>query len=174
VISNRYRRMAAGLAAMFAALALCATAHAEAIPLGGAQGTEYFHAGVLVRPASFDVNEFFSTVAGTVTVSVQRIEWGDLFSQLQTTVALMGRPDLTFANNALTVFDVTAGERFATSIYAQVTGLVGYGAYRLDVLFIPKTTQVPLPPAAWLLLSGLGMWVLVARRRRGAAEKALI
>lgn len=172
--STLYRRLAAGLAALFATFALCGTAQAEPIPLGGAQGTQYFHSGVLVRPASFDVNEFFSAVSGTVTLSVQRIEWGDLFSQLSTTVALLGRPDLTFANNALTVFDVTAGESFATSIYAQVTGLVGYGAYRLDVLFIPKTTQVPLPPAAWLLLSGLGMWVLVARRRRGVAANALI
>jgi hypothetical protein len=167
-----HRRLLAGLAALSAAIVICTPAYAESIQLGGAQGTEYFHAGELVRPASLDVNEFVSMVAGTVTLSVQRIEWGDLFSQLSTTVALLGRPDLSFTGNAVTVFDVTAGETFATSIYAQVAGIAGYGAYRLDVLFIPRMSQVPLPPAGWLLLSGLGMWVVVARRRRPVVAHA--
>jgi hypothetical protein len=157
---------------LLAAVALCGPAHAELVQLGGAHGTEYFHAGELVRPASFDVTEFVSAVAGTVTLSVQRIEWGDLFSQLSTTIALLDRDDVSLTGNAIKVFDVTAGETFAASIYAQVTGVVGYGAYRLDVLFIPKMSQVPLPPAAWLLLSGLGMWVVVARRRRKVAADA--
>jgi hypothetical protein len=168
------RRLFTGITALFAAMTLSTAAYAEPIQLGGATGTEYFHAGELVRPASFDVNEFVSVVAGTVTLSVQRIEWGDLFSQLSTTVALLGRPDLQLAGNAVTVFDVTVGETFATSIYAQVAGPGGYGAYRLDVLFIPRMSQVPLPPAAWLLLSGLGMWMIVARRRREVAATRLI
>ncbi len=163
-----HRRLVAVLAALSAALTLCTPAHAESIQLGGAQGTEYFHAGELVRPASFDVSEFVSAVAGTVTLSIQRIEWGDLFSQLSTTVTLATRPDLQFDGNALTTFDVTAGETFSTSIYAQVAGPLGYGAYRFDVLFLPNVAQVPLPGTALLLLSGLGLLVVASRRRARA------
>lgn len=144
-------------------------ARAETIQLGSTSpATQYFHDGVLVRPASFEVNDFIAMVAGTVTVSVQRIEWGDLFSQLSSTIALANKPDLLFNGNATTAFDLVAGESFTTSIFAQTSGALGYGAYRLDVLFLPSVTQVPLPPGGWLLLSGLGMLAYLARRRRGA------
>jgi hypothetical protein len=172
VSRNTHRRLIAGFFALSASLALCMPAVAAPIQLGGAQGTEYFHAGELVRPASFEVTEFVSAVAGTVTLSVTRIEWGDLFSQLSTSVSLLNRQDLQFAGNALSVFDVTAGEHFATSIYAQAAGPLGFGAYRLDVLFLAKNAQVPLPPAAWLMLSGLGAWFMMARRRREVAARA--
>jgi hypothetical protein len=149
---------------MLCAGGLCGVARAEPIQIGPSPGTEYFHDGVLVRPSSFEVNEFVSSVAGKVTISVQRIDWGDLFSQLSTTVSLFDRPDLVFNGNALTMFDVTAGERFTTSIFGQVARTGGFGAYRLDILFLPSGTQVPLPAGAWLLLSGLAALLIVARR----------
>ncbi len=98
-------------------------------------------------------------------MSIQRIDWGDLFSQLSTAISLASRPDLQYTGNAVATFDVTAGESFATSIYAQVSGQLGYSAYRLDVLFLPKMSQVPLPAAGWLLLSGVGLLAGMRRRR---------
>ncbi len=164
------RRLVATLFVLSSTLVFCASANAETIQLGGATGTEIFHDGALVRPASFDVDQFISAVAGTVTLSIQRIEWGDLFSQLSTTVSLTSRPTLKFSGNALVTFDVTAGESFATSIYAEVAGPLGYSAYGLDVLFLPKMSQVPLPAAGWLLLSGIGALAGVRRRRVAPAR----
>jgi len=159
----RHRLQAA--LALLCALVLHAPAHADEVQLGGTQGVASYHEGVLLRPASFDVNAYTSLVAGTITVSVQRIEWGDQLSQLSTTIALPDRPDLHLTGNAVTMFDLAAGQTFSTSIYAQVAGPAGYGAYRLDVLFLPGAAQVPLPPAGWMLLSGMGLLLAATRRR---------
>ncbi len=52
------------LMALAGMLGLCNSASAETIQLGGATGIEYFHEGLLVRPTSFDVNDFFSQCSG--------------------------------------------------------------------------------------------------------------
>jgi len=165
-------RLIAVLATLSAAAMLCTPAQATPIPLGPTPGTTHYQDGVLVWPASFDVREFVGLVAGTITLTVQRTDWGDLLSQLSTTIALPTRADLHLNNtgSATTVFDITAGEVFATSIFAQAAGPGGFGAYQLDILFIPSVSQVPLPAAGWLLLSGLGLIFVVNRRRRGSSR----
>jgi hypothetical protein len=123
---------------------------------------------VIAWPASHLVNEFTSSVAGTVTLSVYRVDWADLLSQLSTVVALTDKPHLSNSGDAQFIFDITAGERFTTSIFALAAGPRGYGAYSLDVDFLPRlggVTQVPLPAAGWLLLSALGGLGAVSRRR---------
>lgn len=162
------RRRLSGVLALLILAVYCLPACADAIPLGVAPGTTTFHDGVLVRPSSFNVDEFISSVAGTVQLSVQRINWGDLLTQLSTTVSLPDQPDLKLAGNAAVMFDVAAGEHFSTSIYAQASGTLGYAAYQMDLLFLPSAAQVPLPAAGWLLLSGLAVVALVTRRRRAA------
>lgn len=170
------RRWLAALATLSAAIALCAPASAESITLGPPPGGQLsFQDGVLVWPSSFDVREFVSAVAGTVTLSVQRTpDWGDLLSQLSTTVALFNRPAIHLSGNATTVFDVTAGEAFGTSITALAAGPAGFSGYQLDVEFLPRAvSQVPLPASGWLLLSGAGVFVAGVRRRRAAVARLI-
>jgi hypothetical protein len=163
VICSLQRKLAATIATLLVATAFGAAAQAEPIDLSFGPVPEQT---VLVWPASFLVHEFTSQVAGTVTVSVERVVWADLLSQLSTTVSLEGRPDLQLSGNAQVMFDIMAGERFTTSVYALAAGPRGYGAYSLDISFLPGLTQVPIPAAGWLLLSALGVVALVKPRRR--------
>lgn len=149
-------------AALLLGIVFCAQVHAAPVDVSGGFVPQQ---AVLVQPSSFTVSEYTSSVAGTVTLSVQRIVWADLFSQLSTTVSLLDRDDLSFSGNALVMFDVAAGERFTTSVYALAAGPRGYGAYTLGISFVP---QVPLPAAAWLLLSGLGALAAGSRHRKRA------
>jgi hypothetical protein len=140
-----------------------APARAELVNVGSGA-----HSAVVVRPANFNVNEFVSAVAGTVTLTVRDMKWGDVLSSLSTTVSLFKRDDLLLANSAQAVFDVGVGERFTTSIYAATSGKKGFGMYALDISFVPKATPVPVPAAGWLLASGVAALASLRRRRRGA------
>ncbi len=169
MIRSLQRKLAAAVATLLVAVTFGAAAHAEPIDLsiGPVPGQT-----ILVWPASFLAHEFTSPVAGKVTLSVERVVWADLLSQLSTTVSLEGRPDLQLSGNAQVMFDISAGERFTTSVYALAAGPRGYGAYSLDISLLPSLTQVPIPPAGWLLLSALGVLALMARRRRAARARS--
>lgn len=167
MIRSLQRKLAAAIATLLVATAFGAAAQAEPIDLSAPVPKQT----VLVWPASFLAHEFTSQVAGTVTLSVERVVWADLLSQLSTTVSLESRPDLQLSGNAQVMFDISAGERFTTSVYALAAGPRGYGAYSLDISFLPSLTQVPIPPAGWLLLSALGVLAFMARRRRAGRPK---
>jgi hypothetical protein len=171
VITSIRRKFFAIFAIPLACFALSTGARAEAIDIAAEPVPEFT---VLAWPVSHMVNEFTSSVSGVVTLSVSRVDWGDLFSYLSTAIALPNQPLLTGSGDAQFMFNITAGERFITSIFAAAAGPRGYSAYSLGIAFAPRLSQVPLPAAAWLLLSGLAGLGVVARRRRatGAVEPA--
>lgn len=167
MMHRTWRKPAATLVAACMAWAWSVSANAGLVTLGAPSATPGFHDMQTVWPSDFEVNEFVGVVAGTVTLSVQRIDWGDLLS-LKTTLSLQNQPALQLTGNALRTFQIAAGESFTTMILAQAQGPLGFGAYQLDVSFVPSASPVPLPPAGWLMLSGLLLLVLIRRRRRTA------
>lgn len=150
------------IAVFFLAAVSATAANAEAIDLSAAPVPGQT---ILVWPESHLVHDFTSAVAGTVTLSVARVPWADLLSILSTAVAFEDRPQLTLNQTAQVMFQLGAGERFTTSVFARAGGPKGYGAYSLDISFLPSVSEVPLPAAGWLLLSALGVAAVATRRR---------
>jgi hypothetical protein len=126
---------------------------------------------VLVRPTSIESTIFFATSAGAVTLSlldarVLTPQWGQVLSNLSGTVTMANGSRLPLANGAVAMFQIAANESFSASIYAAVASSTGYGAYQFDLLFVPSAAPVPLPPALWSLLAGLGLLATRSRRVR--------
>jgi hypothetical protein len=121
-----------------------------------------------------------TTGAGTVTVNVNDFEWPVALQSLS----------FSFANDSQVLqaqtqanpqkdFTISYNVGGAGAFFAQISAIAGasqfaafpaIGAYSLDVTFTPQqVTAAPLPPAVWLLVTGLlGLaGVAVARRGRG-------
>lgn len=121
-----------------------------------------------------------TTSAGTVTVSVNDFEWPVALESLSFAAASESQVLKTQTQpNPTTDFTFSFNVGSAGAFFAQISAVAGasqfglpfpsIGAYSLDVTFSPQISGVPLPPAVWLLATGLlgiagASWVL---RRRG-------
>lgn len=128
-----------------------------------------------------------TTGAGTISVNVSDLEWPVAlqslsFSGASQTQVLSTNTQTNPAHDLTFSFNVGSAGAF----FAQVSAVAGasqfgslfpsIGAYSLDVTFTQQVSAVPLPPAVWLLATGLlGIaaisWV---RRRRGLPVPLLL
>jgi hypothetical protein len=128
---------------------------------------------VVATPASpLAVWDFVATVSGTVTLKVTDLKLGDLLSALSTSISLFDGSKLQLEGTGNAVFDIGPNQRFTTTIYAQASGSKGWAAYNLDLAYTPKISQVPVPLAGWLLLSGCGVLATRVRRKHTNAGRA--
>jgi hypothetical protein len=155
--------------ALLGAVGVASAATLSSIPTGpslspGDVGT----VSASVTPGSFS-NDWYFSLASASTVGA-----------VVTNIALTIAPGVNFAISGLsaTLFDTTTsttyasgstsysglslpGDNFKLEVTGTGTGTVG-GLYQATV----GVAAVPLPAAAWLLLSGLAGMGLIARRRR--------
>lgn len=136
-----------------------AAAQAETIDVGSGRNDNQ-----IVMPSTLNVTDFFASAAGTITLNVKDMHWGDLLSTLSTSITTFSGQRFQQQGDASFVFDIGANERFTTSIYAVTSGSKGFGLYSLDIAFMPNASAVPLPLGVWTLLAGIGL--LASRLRR--------
>lgn len=119
----------------------------------------------LVWGTSLSVNALAATSRGQVTVRLADIGWPQQLDSLSLLVTdlngLWHKVDGGTGANGLT-FDLNGPANLFVAVFAKSQSKWDPGLYNLQASFSP----VPLPAAAWLLLSGLGGLAAFRRKRR--------
>ena len=151
-----------GLLAPLALVGLTVTPHAWADSILLAQTT-------LVAGTESTVDSFTTTGAGTVSVTLQSLNWPTQLTALSFSATsanqVLSSWDMS-STKPLAPFEVGAGTYFA-HIMATAGGALNLGLYSMMMTFSPNSTPtVPLPASGWMLLTGMFVLVGLARAAR--------
>ncbi len=91
--------------------------------------------------------------AGMVTVTLQDLGWPGLFSSLSFAASTSTSLLAQLAEPGRMSFSVNGAGNYFATVYGVADPNFGSGLYSLNLKYSP----VPLPAAAWLLLSGLAL-----------------
>jgi PEP-CTERM motif len=117
-------------------------------------------AGTESKVYSFDAPE-----AGTVTVTLSQLTWPDKLSSLSFAAATSTSVIAQMTQAGTLDFRVSGPGMYSAIVTGTVdasSAVFGLGMWSVKLDFTPA---VPLPASAWLLLSGLGGFVVAWRRR---------
>jgi hypothetical protein len=122
----------------------------------------------LVWGTSLTVNSLAATGAGSVTVRLTDIQWPQALQSVSVLVTdldgIWRKIDGPTDPNGL-IFNLNGAANLFVAVFARSQDKYSPGVYHLQASFAP----VPLPAAAWLLLSGLGG--LAAFRRKHSTDR---
>lgn len=148
---GRTLRLAAAAVAL--CLMLAPRAHADLVaPASLVQNS------VLVSGSHASVYSLNVSGPGVLTVKLENLSWPERLAQLNCSVfskdglvqALNGSAEWSFAING--------PASFYASVFADAAGRFKLGLYSIKVTFQSAASLVPVPAAAWLLGSVLGMF----------------
>jgi len=162
-------RIKLAIAVAAAGLLLSSAAHADMV------GNKLYDSTMLVTQSHIDLQTLNITGAGTLSVKLTDLKWPDLLGTLSFTVFdathVLGSYSLdnSLATSGIGTFNVnTAGTYYASIFATPATGKSG-GLYNAQIYF-QTTAPVPLPAAAWLMISGLACFAAV-RPKQSASQK---
>jgi hypothetical protein len=119
----------------------------------------------LVWGTSLTVNSLAATGRGSVTVRLTDIEWPQALQSVSVLVTdlnnMWQKIDGPTDPNGL-IFNLNGAANLFVAVFARSQDKYSPGVYHLQASFVPA---VPLPAAAWLLLSGLGGLAAFRRKR---------
>ncbi len=104
------------------------------------------------------VDSFTTPGAGTVTVSLQNLNWPMPLSALSFSATSADQVIWNGGgsiNNELASFNVGAAGTYFAHIMASAQGSLNIGLYSLLMTFTPSGSPVPLGSSGWMLLTGM-------------------
>lgn len=103
---------------------------------------------------------------GTVSVSLVDLGWPGIMSSLSFSASTSTSLLAQLASPGSMTFDVAGAGTYFATVYGIADPNFGVGLYSLNLSYSP----VPLPGAAWLLLSGVALFAI---RRRAGKENVI-
>jgi hypothetical protein len=105
-------------------------------------------------------------LAGTVTITLRDLQWPDPFTTLSLALTDSRSSLAQLAAPGALTFDVSSPGQYFAFVFGQAQGALNMGLYSIHVSLAPSVAPVPLPAAAWLMLSGFAGLLSLRRRLR--------
>lgn len=105
------------------------------------------------------------TGAGTLTATLSDLAFAQALQTLTLTVFAGPMHAQSLTAKGVLAFETSGPAQYYFHVTGVATGALPVGLVGLKIGFKPFAPPVPLPAAAWLLLSGIGALSLAARRR---------
>jgi hypothetical protein len=145
----------------------CETPFLSGVPLPSlAHGpaTSSINTTQFVWGSSLSVNALAFSGPGSLSIKLSDIAWPDALSSLDLLVTDLNGLWTRLEGAGELLIDVTGPTQLFATVFARSSGPGTPGLYHLSADFAPSA-PVPLPAAAWLLLSGLGGLAAFKRKR---------
>lgn len=118
---------------------------------------QLFESTTLVTGSSMSLTDLELTSPGTLVIKMKDLAWPGLLNTLSFTLTDATHALQTFSLGGATSgtwsYEVTAPGTLYAAVFAKPSSTLKAGMYYVDVSY--QTTPVPLPAAAWLLISGI-------------------
>jgi hypothetical protein len=112
------------------------------------------------------LESFLVPLAGTVTITLRDLVWPDPFATLSLALTDSHATLAQLAAPGAVSFDVSGPGKYFAFVFGQAQGALNMGLYSIHVSLAPSVAPVPLPAAAWLMLSGFAGLLSLRRRLR--------